>query len=180
MIVASRYAKSLLDLAIEKGQLEAVYGDMQQIKAVSDGNREFVLFLNSPVVKTDKKIATLNVLFKGKLSDLSMSFLTLMANKHRESYLPQIAEAFIAQYKEHKKILTAVVVSATGLDATAKAKALELVKAQAKGEVELVEKIDPSVIGGFLLRIGDKQVDRTVSRQLANLKKSFSENKSLS
>lgn len=180
MIVAPRYAKSLLDLALEKGQLEAVYGDMQQLKRVSDGNHDFVLFLNSPVVKTDKKVAVLNALFKGKLSDLSMSFLTLMTNKHRESYLPQIAESFIAQYKEHKKILTAVVISATGLDDTTRAKALELVKAQAKGEVELVEKVDPSVIGGFVLRIGDKQVDRTVSRQLANLKKSFSENKSIS
>lgn len=180
MIVASRYAKSLLDLALEKGQLDAVYSDMLLVKEVSGSNREFVLFLNSPIVKTDKKIEALKAIFAGKLGELSLSFMTLMTNKHRESYLPQIADAFVSQYKEHKKILTAVITSATGLDAATKAKALELVKAQSKGEVELVEKVDPSVIGGFVLRIGDQQVDRTVLRQLANLKKSFSENKSIS
>lgn len=180
MIVASRYAKSLLDLSVEKGQLEAVYSDMRQVKDITSGNRDFTLFLNSPTIKSDKKISVLKTIFGSRLSPLSISFLTVMVQKHRESYLPQIADAFISQYKDHKKILTAVITSATGLDAATRAKALDLVKAQAQGEVELVEKVDPAVIGGFVLRVGDKQVDRTVSRQLANLKKNFSENKSIS
>lgn len=176
MIVASRYAKSLLDLAVEKGQLEAVYADMQQVKSVCDGSREFVLFLNSPVIKTDKKIETFQAVFTDNLSAMTRSFLEIIAHKRRESYIPQIASAFVEQYKQHKKILTAVITSAVGLDATTKAKVLELVKAQSSGEVELIEKVDPSVIGGFVIKIGDKQVDRSVLRQLANLKKSFSEN----
>lgn len=176
MIVASRYAKSLLDLSVEKGALEAVYNDMLQVKAVCDENKDFVSFLNSPIIKTDKKTEVFKAIFGGKLSPISSSFLDIIAQKRRESYIPQIAQAFTEQYKAYKKILTAVITSATGLDATTRAKALELVKAQANGEVELVEKVDPSVIGGFVIKIGDRQIDKTVSRQLANLRKNFSEN----
>lgn len=171
MIVASRYAKSLLDLAVEKGQLDAVYADMLQVKEVAAGSKDFVTFLNSPIIKTDKKTAVLNTLFEGKLSDLTLKFLILVASKRRESVIPEMASAFIDQYKAHKNILTAVVTSANGLDAATRQKALDLVKSQMEGEIELVEKTDASLIGGFILKIGDKQIDRSVSRQLTNLKK---------
>lgn len=171
MIVASRYAKSLLDLAVEKGQLDAVYADMLHVKEVAAGSKDFVTFLNSPVIKTDKKVAVLNTLFEGKLSDLTLKFLIIVASKRRESVIPEMASAFIDQYKAQKNILTAVVTSASGLDEATRQKALDLVKSQMKGEIELVEKTDPSLIGGFILKIGDKQIDRSVSRQLTNLKK---------
>jgi F-type H+-transporting ATPase subunit delta len=178
MIVASRYAKALLDLAIEKGQLEAVYSDMLQVKTVCESSREFVTFLNSPIIKSDKKIATLKAVFDGKLNALTSGFFTIVTSKRRESVIPEMANEFIEQYREHKNILTAVITSANGLDAATKEKALELVKAQMNGEVELVEKVDASIIGGFVLKIGDKQLDKSVSRQLLNLKKELT-NKAL-
>lgn len=178
MIVASRYAKSLLDLAVEKGQLDAVYADMIQVSEIAGESRDFTNFLNSPVIKTDKKIAVLKSLFEGKLSALTLGFFTVVASKRRESVIPEMAESFIEQYRAHKNILTAVVTSASGLDATTRQKALDLVKSQLKGEIELVEKTDPKLIGGFILRIGDKQIDRSVSRQLTNLKKELT-NKTL-
>lgn len=171
MIVASRYAKSLLDLAVEKGQLDAVYADMLQVSDVAGGSREFITFLNSPVINTDKKIAVLKSIFEGKLNALTLGFLTLVAGKRRESIIPEMASSFIDQYRAHKNILTAVVTSAQGLDAATRQKALDLVKTQLNGEIELVEKTDPKLIGGFILKIGDKQIDRSVSRQLSNLKK---------
>lgn len=171
MIVASRYAKSLLDLAVEKGQLDAVYADIQQIKAVCDSTKEFTLFLNSPLIKSDKKISTLKAVFEGKVSAMALGFLTIVTTKRRESVIPEMANSFIEQYKIHKHILTAVITSAKGLDAATKQKALELVKQQAKGEVELIEKTDDKLIGGFVLKIGDKQLDKSVARQLSNLKK---------
>lgn len=171
MIVANRYAKSLMELAIESKQLDAVRGDMKTIEQVCAENREFDLFLNSPVIKTDKKIVVLNTLFKGKISDLTLSFLNLITSKHRESLVHAIAMAFDEQYKINKNIFTAVVTSASGLDSTTRQKVTELIKSQMNGEVELKEKIDPNTIGGFVLRIGDKQIDKTVARQLSNLKK---------
>jgi len=176
MIVASRYAKSLLDLAVEKGQLEAVYADMIQVKSVCENSKEFVAFLNSPIIKADKKVSTLKAVFEGKINAITSSFFTVVANKRREAVIPQMADSFIEQYKAQKNILTAVITSAKGLDETTKQQALALVKAQSNGEVELVEKIDASIIGGFVLKIGDKQLDKSVARQLSNLKKQLTTN----
>lgn len=178
MIVASRYAKSLLDLAVEKGQLDVVYADMLQVREIAGNSREFINFLNSPIINSDKKIAVLKAVFEGKLSAMTSGFLTIVTSKRREAVIPEMAESFIEQYRTHKHILTAVVTSANGLDAATKQKALDLVKSQLKGEIELVEKTDPSLIGGFILKIGDKQIDRSVSRQLSNLKKELT-NKTL-
>lgn len=178
MIVASRYAKALLDLAIEKGQLEAVYNDMLQLKDVCENSREFITFLNSPIIKSDKKITAIKAVFDGKISAITSGFLTIVASKRRESVFPEMANEFIEQYRAHKNVLTAVITSAKGLDAATKKQALDLVKAQLNGEVELVEKVDANIIGGFVLRVGDKQLDKSVSRQLSNLKKELT-NKAL-
>lgn len=171
MIVASRYAKSLLELATESSQLDVVRADMKSVEKLCGENREFVLFLESPVIKTDKKVEVINEVFKGKLSALTLSFLLLITNKHRESLIPQIASAFDEQYKLNKNIFTAVVTSATGLDKSTREKVLNLITTQLKGEVELVEKTDPNTIGGFVLKVGDKQIDKTVHRQLLDIKK---------
>ena len=176
MIVASRYAKSLLDLAVEKGQLEAVYTDMVQIKSICNDSREFITFLNSPIIKADKKVSTLKAVFDGKLNAITAGFLTIVAQKRRESVIPHMATSFIEQYKSQKNILTAVVTSAKGLDDVTKKQALDLIKSQLNGEIELVEKIDSNVIGGFILKIGDKQLDKSVARQLSNLKKELTTN----
>lgn len=171
MIVANRYAKSLMELALESNQLTAVRADMKTVEQVCHENREFTLFLESPVIKTDKKLSVMNAVFQGKISDITLSFLSLITKKHREAIIPNIAEAFDEQYKVHQNINTAVITSAQGLDATTKQKVLDLIKDQLKGEVELVEKIDASAIGGFVLKIGDTQINNTVAHQLSNLRK---------
>ena|SRR6218665_1587130 len=171
MIAATRYAKSLMDLAVESNQLDAVRKDMKAIEEVCNSSHDFERFLKSPVIKTDKKQQVLKSIFEGKISPLSLSFLNLIAAKHRESYIREIAAAFNEQYKANKNIFTAVVTSANGLDAASREKVMELLRSQLKGEVELVEKVNPATIGGFILKIGDRQIDRSVSRQLSNLKK---------
>jgi F-type H+-transporting ATPase subunit delta len=176
MIVASRYAKSLLDLSVEKGQLEAVYTDVLLVKSICDNSHDFINFLNSPIIKADKKVSTLKAIFDGKVNIITSGFLTIVANKRREAVIPQMVVSFIEQYKSNKHILTAVITSARGLDSTTKQQALALVKAQLNGEIELVEKIDANVIGGFILKIGDKQLDKSVARQLSNLKKQLTTN----
>lgn len=178
MIVASRYAKALLDLSVEKGQLEDVYSDMLQVKEVCENSREFITFLNSPIIKSDKKMATIKAVFDGKFNAITSGFLNIVAAKRRESVIPEMANSFIEQYRSHKNILTAIVISAKGLDDVTRQKALDLVKSQLNGEVELVEKVDANIIGGFILKIGDKQLDKSVARQLSNLKKELT-NKAL-
>ena len=174
--VSVRYAKSLLGLSIEQGVLEKAYADMKTINAICKENKDFVLMLKSPIIKTDKKEAILKAVFDGKVDKITLAFLLVITNKKRESYIPAIAESFISQYKVSKKILTAVITTASGLDADLRSKVLDVVKNSMKSEVELVEKIDKNIIGGFILRVGDKQDDTSILRKIKNLNRVFNEN----
>ncbi len=174
----NRYAKSIMDLAIESGKLDAVRKDFKLILDTIASSHELALLLESPIVKKDKKSIVLGMIFDKKISEVSMSFLRLVTSKNRESNLVGILNAFEEQYKVSKNIFTAVVTSANGLDKKTKDKLHEMVKDQMKGEVDLQEKVDANTIGGFVLRIGDQQIDRSVARELSNLKKKLT-NKAL-
>ena len=176
MIVPSRYAKALIDLAVETKQLEEVANDMRLIKQVCKENREFVILLESPVVKTDKKMAIFKSIFGGKISVTTSTFLDLIARKRREGYIDDIAYAFDEQYKLYKNITTAVVTTAVPLDSATKNKIIEMVKKNAKGEVQLIEKVDKGLIGGFVLTVNDRQIDASIKRKLNDLRKNFSTN----
>jgi F-type H+-transporting ATPase subunit delta len=173
MIVASRYAKSILDLSIERNMVDEVYKDMQFIRLTCESSHELQVFLKNPVIKMDKKIEVFSVLFFPHITDLSKTYLELVARKKRSSILAEITNSFQDQYKKYKNITTATITSAVQLDESSRKKALEIVKKGATGEVELIEKINPELIGGFILRVGDMQVDNSVVRQLQNLKKNF-------
>ena len=173
---ATRYAKAFLDLAIEQNAVEQAYTDMKFVADVCASNHDFVVFLKSPIIKTDKKQSVLKQIFEGKLSKVSDAYIHLITEKRREIFLPEIAHEFIEQYKENKKILTAVVTTANGIDEAIRKKVMEIVKGVSKSDVVLQEKIDKDIIGGFILRVGDKQVDASVARKLNTLKRSFKEN----
>ncbi|MBL7918302.1 MAG: ATP synthase F1 subunit delta [Bacteroidia bacterium] len=173
MIVASRYSKSLIDLAVEKKQLDAVYNDVVVIKQACDTANDFQTFLKSPIIKTDKKVEILKAIFSSKLNELTFAFIMLLAKKKRENILLEVCNAFIEDYNKFKNITSATIITAVKLDDASRKKALEIVKGVSSGEVVLNEKVNPELIGGFVLRVGDKQVDNSVSRQLQNLKKNF-------
>jgi len=174
--IASRYAKSLLDLASEQNSLSQVYHDMLLVEAVSKENRELVNLLNSPVVKSDKKEAILSQIFSSNLSKLSNEFLMVIARKGRESYIPSISSAFVSQYRFLTGVTTAYLKSAIVLDEDARKKVRNLLATIGQSSVELVEEIDPELIGGFVLRIGDKQIDTSVKNEILKLKQGFKEN----
>ena len=173
---AVRYAKSIIQLSIEQDSLELVKSDMDLIRATCAESKELVLLLQSPVVKADKKLAVLNAVFGSKLSDLTKNFINILTNKGRESLINDISFAFEDQYLSHKNVLRTVIKSVDGLNDDFKFKVTELVRTAYEKDVEIIEEIDPSLIGGFVLTIGDKQVDASISRKLAELEKEFSKN----
>jgi F-type H+-transporting ATPase subunit delta len=174
--VSFRYAKSLLDLSLEKGQLEQVREDMQLILDTIRENHDLTLMLKSPVIKTDKKQVILKAIFGGKIGVISSEFIDIITRKLREGELEGIADAFLSQYKKHKQILTAVITTASGLDKSLRERVLAIVKGSTQSEVELVEKVNKDLLGGFVLRVGDQQVDASILRQIKNLDRTFSEN----
>ncbi len=174
--IASRYAKSLLDLAVEKKQLEEVNKDMLMFFETVKENRDLLLMLKSPIITHDKKLAILNKLFAGKVNDLTMAIFQILTKKHREAYLAQIATEFHHQYNVKKGIEEATVTTTFPLSAALRKEFEAVVKKITHKNVELTEKVDDSLIGGFILKIGDRQIDDSVSSKLQALRVEFTKN----
>jgi len=174
--VASRYAKSLIDLAQEKGCLDEVHADMLSFSKVCSENRELVSLFNSPIVKSTKKLNVLNAIFSGKVNALTLAFFKIITQKGREQALPAIAAEVCAQYNELKGIQQAVVITATPLNDELRNEFKQLVVKSTGKSVDLTEKVDKDLIGGYILRIADKQIDESIKSKLNNIKVKFSSN----
>jgi F-type H+-transporting ATPase subunit delta len=176
--LASRYAKSILDLAIERGELEKVYADMQWLQAVCKSNRDFVNLLRSPIIKNDTKRKIMEaVTTTGNISELTAGFNRLLVAKNRERFLPEIINAFIAAYKAHHHIRTIQLTTATPVTDSMRNAIVEQVKKSAGFEkVEVEEKVNPELIGGFVLQVGDQLVDASVAYDLKAIAKQFENN----
>lgn len=173
--VASRYAKSLIGLAQEQNLLEEVKKDMEVILNACRSSKEFQIVLKSPIIKGDKKLSIFKEAFGSLVSNLTVSFVDILTRKGREIYLEGIAAEYIRQYREIKKIVTAKVITAVPLDDTLRAKIAALVKNSASS-VEIEEKVDPSIIGGLIVTVGDRQIDASIAGKINALRKDFSKN----
>lgn len=175
--LASRYAKSVLDLSIEKGQLEQVFADMQWLNAVCKSNRDFVNMLRSPIINTDTKKKIIESITGGHISEMTTLFNRLLVSKSREKYLPEIATAFIAAYKEYKQIKIVKLTSASEISDAVRDAIINSVRSSMGFEkIELEVKVDPSLIGGFVLQIDDKLVDASVIYDLRAIARQFNNN----
>jgi F-type H+-transporting ATPase subunit delta len=177
--LATRYAKSLIDLSIERGQLEEVFADMKLLKQLCKGNPDFVNLLRSPIIKGDtkRKIMEAVIAAVGKTTELTTSFNNLLIRKGRESNLPEVITAFIEQYKIHKNIHTVKLTTATPISDSVKSSIVEQVKkAGGFDNIELEEKVDPAILGGFVLQVGDKLVDASIAYDLKAIAKQFDNN----
>lgn len=166
---ASRYAKALLDLAIEKNIADEVNANMQNVLAASKESRDFQLFLDSPVINPEKKTEIFKTIFGG-FNELSAAFSALVIKNGRESLLPAIATSYEEQLKAHQGIVPVTLVSASQLDESTKTTILSKIQSSVKGKIELKEQIDPSIIGGFVVKMGDQRIDASILNQLNNLK----------
>ena len=176
--IAGRYAKSLIQLAEEEKKVDRVLEDVEAFRGLIKGSKDFKNFIKSPIIQTSKKKAIIGDLFKGKFDDLTIKFLEILTQKQREAFLPEIADEFVLQYRTKMKISTAVVTVANEL--TAENKKLIKAKLEKSGvafeNVELEVKKDPSIIGGFVLEIGNYIYDASVAHQLDQLRKQFGKN----
>ena len=175
--VAYRYAKSVLDLAVEKGQLEKVYADMLYLQQLIRGSREFANLLRSPIIKADMKIRAINAVTAGNINDITTSFIRLLVTKTRESVLPEVITAFITQYKVAKNINTVKLTTAVPVsDEIKKSIVAQVEKTSQLKNIELETLVDPSLIGGFVLQSGDKLIDASIAYDLKNISRQFENN----
>ena len=174
--VAGRYAKSLIDLAVENNALESAYNDMVLFVKVVDETPELEAILNNPIVPLDKKTGILNGIFAEKVSKLTISFFKIVVSKGHSAILFATAKQFVQQYNLMKGIVTADVTTATALSAEAKEQIVAIVKRElGANQVIVNEKINEKLIGGFILKVGDKQFDASIASSLSKLKKEFAQ-----
>ena len=174
--LAHRYAKSLIDSAVELNQLDAVHSDILLLKSVLK-NREFVLMLDSPIIKSDKKFKIINTITTGKISKITEIFVHLMCNKNREANLPGVVDSFITQYNTIKGFHNATLTTAWPIsDELVKSFVSKIKSSSSIDHLNLETAVDEKLIGGFVLEMEGKLIDASILRDLNDVKKQFANN----
>lgn len=171
---ALRYAKAIFSLAQESGKVEEVYADMNSLSDTLTESAELRSLVKNPVVKEEEKSKVFTALFGSTFNEATLNLIQLLLKNKRESILQSTAVQYIDLYKTSKNIVTAYVTSATKMDEEDKKKVVALLKHE--GEVEIIESIDAQLLGGFIVRVGDKQIDASVATKFKNLRKEISLN----
>jgi F-type H+-transporting ATPase subunit delta len=175
--VAHRYAKSLLELAAEKGQADAVENDMRLIASTIEESRDLALLLASPVVKSDKKEKILESIFGAHTTDLTSAFVRIITSKGREAVLEEVAKHYVELIMKRKGILSAQVVTAVPMGDDTRAAMKQMVeRLNPQGTVAIEEVVNPDIVGGFVLKVEDQMIDASVLSQLRKLHREFDDN----
>ncbi|MGC4101410.1 ATP synthase F1 subunit delta [Ferruginibacter sp.] len=175
--LAGRYAKSLLDLATEQNQVEAVYADMKWLSAICKSNPDFAAVLGSPVIKADKKQVILKAVTDGKVTPTTAGFIDLLVKKTRESNLNEIVNAYIDQYNALNHIQKVKITTAAPLTDDLKDAIMTNVKAAVPTQkFEIETSVKDELIGGFIVETGGQLVDASILRDLKDIQKQFMDN----
>ncbi|MEO9893594.1 ATP synthase F1 subunit delta [Aurantibacter sp.] len=169
---AIRYAKAILDLAVDNKATSAIENDMRSIVATIADSSELREMLASPVIKGSDKKQVLSEVFKGSHA-ISEGLITMLVDNKRVSLLNEVAEKFIILNEQLKGEGVAHVTTAVPLTAEMEKKILNKVESMTGNKVVLENKIDESIVGGFILRVGDLQYDASIANKLSSLKREF-------
>jgi len=169
--ISVRYAKALFLLGKEQKLLQTLKKDMSLVQECSIEVTDFYLMLESPVVKTSSKQQVVKQIFSGKVDAVTLQFLDLVIRNSREAFLKAICRNFLRLCRVDMGVKSAQLTSAAPIDDPGRARFLEMLKAAHKCEVELQEQVDENLIGGFVLRVEDKQLDASVANQLSRIKR---------
>ena len=170
---AIRYAKAILETAVSSGKANQVNDDMKSIIKSVNSSADLKDFLASPIITSEVKMNVLSEIFGSVQADTKSLFRLLQENKRFE-ILEAIATQFNAQFDEMNGVEVAKVTTAFPITADLEAKILAKAKAISTKKITIQNTVDPSIIGGFILRIGDKQYNASVSNRLQELKREFS------
>lgn len=175
--IAARYAKSIVDLAVEQNQLEAVCNDMKYLLQLCKSSREFHQLLRSPIIKGDTKHKIFLSVTENNIGALVKVFVQLLIRKGREANLAEIAAAFVEQYNAIKGIHHVKLTTAAPLSDSLQQEIKEKVKAAANlPEVELETSVKEEIIGGFMLEYDGNLIDASIQRDLRDIRRQFMEN----
>ena len=164
-------------MPLSKTNLERVLEDVKAFQKAAE-NRDFYLLLKSPIINASKKQQIFNALFEGQFDEITNAFVKIILAKGREAYLPEIADEFINQYKDIKHISTVKLTTAAplGAETVSRIKQKLVASSVTDNHVELITKVDPEIIGGFVIEFDDKLYDSSVQHKMELLRKDFANN----
>lgn len=172
---ASRYAKALLKLAEEKGELYKTLEDMNLIDQALSESSELTGLLRSKIVSSDRKKQVLHKALEGNVNDLTLSFVDLVIDKGRVDQLPSIIREFIRQYNRMAGIMDVQVYVASELEQDQVDALQQALEQRTQHKVNLDIRKDPSLKGGLAIKMGDTVIDGTVKHKLLQLQERFKE-----
>jgi F-type H+-transporting ATPase subunit delta len=170
---AVRYAKAILSFALEQNKEVEVNNDMLLIASTINENRDLQVLLDNPVLKSDLKKSTLKEVFASKVSSLSIGLIDLLIDNKRLAIIKEVADKYTVLYDKLKGIEVAKVTTAIPLTKELNAQVLKKVKEITGKEATIENNVNPDIIGGFILRIGDVQYDASISNKLKVLRRQF-------
>lgn len=170
---ALRYAKAVLSFAQEQKNADETYSNMQLIQATIDQSEELQNVLGSSIIKPDVKKSALLAIFEKQINAVSKNLIDLLISNKRLADLGTVATQYIALYDEASGKQVAVVTTAIPLTKALNTQVLQKVKELTGKEAILENKVDESILGGFILRVGDIQYDASIANKLNILKREF-------
>jgi F-type H+-transporting ATPase subunit delta len=171
--VAKRYAKSIFDLSKEKNLLESIHKDFAYIHSLINESKEFRLLIQSPIINSIRKLEILNKALSNQLNAMTFTFMDIVFKRHREAILPLVANEFIKLYQKEKNITEVTLISASELSNNFISDVQNKVEKLLNTTVSLKYKIQPEIIGGFILRFEGKEYDGSIASKLNKLKRQF-------
>ena len=169
--ISVRYGKALFQFAKEKNQLEKVSRDMELLYNSSVEVPEFRDFLNNPILPLSGKKNAIHKIFENKIDPLTIDFLDLIIKNNRLAFLEGITLQFRDQFNTYKGITLAKLTTVYPLDHDLRDKIIEFIKKKTTNKIILDEITDPEILGGFIIKIEDEQIDTSVRTQLNKIKK---------
>lgn len=174
--INTNYAKALIMLASEVGDIDRVADDMRMVGDVAASNRELAAVFANPVVKADKKAAVLRDLFADRVSEATMAFLVFVVRKNRTANLRGISEAYLDLWRVERGIVRSDLVSYQPIDESAREMVTRLVGEYTGKQVELHDRTDARMLGGFKLEFNHNMYDARIRTKIRKLRREFARN----
>ncbi len=169
--ISNRYAEALMQQAVSDNKLEVVAENMASLSAICRQSKDLHNVLVNPIINIQQKQNALNSIFKG-FDPLVLNFIRLICSKNRENILPDIADAFLTLFRAKQGIEKVTVQSAVKISEHDEQSIKQFIKQKTGArEIELHSEINPSVIGGLVIKFGDNLLDTSIAAKLRKLKK---------
>lgn len=176
--IAQVYAKALLQLATEQGAADTIELELQQLLAQIMRDEDFAAFIGSRAIDADARRKSLDRMFEGRLSGLLLDALQVLNRKHRLDLLSYIQQAYHRLFAEQQSIAEVRVITVEPLSEDLRARLQQVMEERTRQSVKLIEKIEPAVLGGMVVRTADEQIDVSVARQLRRMRATLLEHAS--